>query len=86
MQASLHEEERPAGRTMHSGQVAAVYTNGIAAAPGLRNATGEYNCFLNVVLQCLWHCLPFRQAFMRQGWQQVSLFARMTLHMTLTPC
>lgn len=23
--------------------------------------TGEYNCFLNVIIQCLWHCVAFRQ-------------------------
>jgi hypothetical protein len=26
---------------------------------GLANATGEYNCFLNVVIQCLWSCRDF---------------------------
>ena len=29
--------------------------------PGLRNETGEYNCFLNVIIQCLWRCADFRQ-------------------------
>lgn len=29
------------------------------SAAGLANATGEYNCFLNVVIQCLWHCSDF---------------------------
>lgn len=28
--------------------------------PGLRNESGEFNCFLNVVLQCLWRCADFR--------------------------
>ena len=32
-----------------------------APAPGLTNAAGEYNCFLNVIVQCLWHCGDFRQ-------------------------
>jgi hypothetical protein len=32
-----------------------------AAAPGLQNQTGEYNCFLNVIIQCLWHCRDFRE-------------------------
>ena len=27
---------------------------------GLQNQTGEYNCFLNVIIQCLWHCRDFR--------------------------
>jgi hypothetical protein len=30
------------------------------ATPGLQNQTGEYNCFLNVIVQCLWHCREFR--------------------------
>ena len=29
---------------------------------GLRNDLGLNNCFLNVVLQCLWHAQPFRAA------------------------
>ena len=28
---------------------------------GLRNETGEYNCFLNVIVQCLWRCAEFRR-------------------------
>ena len=32
------------------------------AAPGLTNEAGEYNCFLNVIIQCLWHCADFRAA------------------------
>ncbi|KAL4421489.1 hypothetical protein ABPG75_010780 [Micractinium tetrahymenae] len=28
---------------------------------GLRNEAGEYNCFLNVIIQCLWRCADFRQ-------------------------
>ena len=38
-----------------------------AAAPGLQNQTGEYNCFLNVVVQCLWHCVAFRNGFLALG-------------------
>ena len=30
------------------------------AMPGLQNEAGEYNCFLNVIIQCLWHCQQFR--------------------------
>jgi hypothetical protein len=33
---------------------------GVSAA-GLANQTGEYNCFLNVVVQCLWSCKAFTQ-------------------------
>ena len=28
---------------------------------GLRNEAGDYNCFLNVIIQCLWRCADFRQ-------------------------
>ncbi len=28
---------------------------------GMRNETGEYNCFINVIIQCLWRCAEFRQ-------------------------
>ena len=31
-------------------------------APGLTNEAGEYNCFLNVIIQCLWRCADFRTA------------------------
>ena len=31
--------------------------------PGLQNQIGEYNCFLNVVVQCLWHCREFKRRF-----------------------
>ncbi len=31
------------------------------SAAGLANAVGEYNCFLNVIIQCLWHCKEFRR-------------------------
>ena len=30
------------------------------ALPGLRNEAGEYNCFLNAIVQCLWRCAEFR--------------------------
>ncbi|DBA91345.1 TPA: hypothetical protein ACH3X2_003991 [Trebouxia sp. C0005] len=33
-------------------------------AAGLHNATGEFNCFLNVIVQCLWHCTCFCTAVM----------------------
>lgn len=35
---------------------------------GLQNETGEYNCFLNVILQCLWRCTDFRQ-LVGAGWE-----------------
>lgn len=31
---------------------------------GLRNAGGEYNCFLNVIIQSLWHLRSFRTALL----------------------
>ena len=31
------------------------------ATPGLQNEAGEYNCFLNAIIQCLWRCANFRQ-------------------------
>ena len=42
----------------------AAATEDSSAGPGLQNETGEYNCFLNVVVQCLWHCRAFRDAFL----------------------
>eukprot|EP00668_Euglena_longa_P046480 GGOE01062165.1.p1 GENE.GGOE01062165.1~~GGOE01062165.1.p1 ORF type:complete len:712 (-),score=170.65 GGOE01062165.1:138-2204(-) len=35
----------------------------MAAPKGLANALGRNNCFLNVVIQSLWHTRPFRVAF-----------------------
>ncbi|PIA62439.1 hypothetical protein AQUCO_00200449v1 [Aquilegia coerulea] len=32
---------------------------------GLRNEVGEYNCFLNVIIQSLWHLQRFREEFLR---------------------
>ena len=60
LQASLQETARPVGlaRDRPATGVADV------AMPGLRNETGEYNCFLNVIIQCLWHCSDFRTAVM----------------------
>jgi len=34
---------------------------------GLRNAEGEHNCFLNVLLQGLWALRPVRQALLGSG-------------------
>lgn len=33
---------------------------------GLRNEVGEYNCFLNVIIQSLWHLRRFRDEFLRK--------------------
>ncbi|CAL4912733.1 unnamed protein product [Urochloa decumbens] len=32
---------------------------------GLKNAAGEYNCFLNVIIQSLWHIRRFRYEFLK---------------------
>uniref|UniRef100_A0ACD5WGW4 Uncharacterized protein n=1 Tax=Avena sativa TaxID=4498 RepID=A0ACD5WGW4_AVESA len=32
---------------------------------GLKNAAGEYNCFLNVIIQSLWHLRLFRHKFLK---------------------
>ncbi|WOL03975.1 hypothetical protein Cni_G12695 [Canna indica] len=34
---------------------------------GLRNAVGEYNCFLNVIIQSLWHLKRFRNEFLKNS-------------------
>ena len=38
------------------------------AAGRLRNEIGEYNCFLNVIIQCLWRCAEFRQQVGKTWW------------------
>ena len=35
----------------------------VVATPGLQNEIGEYNCFLNVIIQSLWNCRHFRAPF-----------------------
>ncbi|KAG8388657.1 hypothetical protein BUALT_Bualt02G0148100 [Buddleja alternifolia] len=46
--------------------VAAV--NGVDAyGTGLKNEVGEYNCFLNVIIQSLWHLKRFRDEFLRRS-------------------
>ncbi|KAL1812484.1 hypothetical protein ACET3Z_022549 [Daucus carota] len=34
---------------------------------GLKNEVGEYNCFLNVIIQSLWHITRFREEFLRKS-------------------
>uniref|UniRef100_A0A7N0VE16 USP domain-containing protein n=1 Tax=Kalanchoe fedtschenkoi TaxID=63787 RepID=A0A7N0VE16_KALFE len=34
---------------------------------GLKNETGEYNCFLNVIIQSLWHIRRFRDEFLSRS-------------------
>ena len=46
-----------------AGTAAGEWTSaGAGLGRGLTNETGEYNCFLNVVVQALWHVEPFRRA------------------------
>ncbi|KAL2935906.1 Inactive ubiquitin carboxyl-terminal hydrolase 54 [Bienertia sinuspersici] len=34
---------------------------------GLLNEIGEYNCFLNVIIQSLWHLSQFREEFLKRS-------------------
>eukprot|EP00163_Fabomonas_tropica_P017645 TRINITY_DN3134_c0_g1_i1.p1 TRINITY_DN3134_c0_g1~~TRINITY_DN3134_c0_g1_i1.p1 ORF type:complete len:744 (+),score=74.29 TRINITY_DN3134_c0_g1_i1:264-2495(+) len=43
-----------------------------APQKGLRNTLGQYNCFLNVVIQTLWNLPPFRDAFRRENEDETS--------------
>ncbi|KAK9995942.1 hypothetical protein SO802_020628 [Lithocarpus litseifolius] len=38
-----------------------------AFGTGLQNEVGEYNCFLNVIIQSLWHLRRFRDEFLRKA-------------------
>ncbi|KAL3528300.1 hypothetical protein ACH5RR_007622 [Cinchona calisaya] len=38
-----------------------------AYGTGLKNEVGEYNCFLNVIIQSLWHLRRFRDEFLRRS-------------------
>ena len=54
-------------------QAASGDAGGELALLGLRNEVGEYNCFLNVIIQCLWRCDDFRRQVSRSvcgrvGW------------------
>jgi hypothetical protein len=48
------------------------------ALPGMRNEAGEYNCFINVIIQCLWRCAEFRQQV--AGWDADFRAADPVLH------
>ncbi|KAI3977988.1 hypothetical protein MKX01_032365 [Papaver californicum] len=43
-----------------------VKQDGVLGA-GLQNEVGEYNCFLNVIIQSLWHLQNFRDEFLRKS-------------------
>jgi ubiquitin C-terminal hydrolase len=59
------------GQTRREAPSEAVLPTGMdgVAAPGLQNQAGEYNCFLNAIIQCLWHCREFANcvAYLREG-------------------
>ncbi len=70
MQASLAEERHKKQQLQaHANELTRQMASQqpVSSAPpraGLRNATGEFNCFLNVIIQCLWYCSCFRTAVM----------------------
>ncbi|GMH16830.1 hypothetical protein Nepgr_018671 [Nepenthes gracilis] len=41
------------------------HVNGVGT--GLQNEVGEYNCFLNVIIQSMWHLRRFREEFLRRS-------------------
>ncbi|XP_065876837.1 uncharacterized protein [Euphorbia lathyris] len=41
--------------------------NGTDVGMGLQNNVGEYNCFLNVIIQSLWHLRRFREEFLSRS-------------------
>ncbi|KAK4257147.1 hypothetical protein QN277_006771 [Acacia crassicarpa] len=40
---------------------------GTLLGTGLKNEVGEYNCFLNVIIQSLWHLRRFREEFLSRA-------------------
>ncbi|KAF4367605.1 hypothetical protein F8388_011244 [Cannabis sativa] len=40
---------------------------------GLKNEVGEYNCFLNVIIQSLWHIRRFRDEFLQKTSEHVHI-------------
>ena len=66
LQASIQDVSRPQEARQQALQAVAD-SQAVVPATGLRNATGEYNCFLNVIIQCLWHCGCFRSRI--QSWE-----------------
>ncbi|XP_038725297.1 uncharacterized protein LOC120016543 isoform X2 [Tripterygium wilfordii] len=54
------------GVSLH--EIATENANGIDVyGTGLKNEVGEYNCFLNVIIQSLWHLRWFRDEFLRRS-------------------
>ena len=54
---------------------------------GLSNEPGHNNCFLNVIVQSLWHLKAFRQKFLEMRPQVLfSVQALCGRHLSLQPC
>ncbi len=68
LQASLADDQSELKQAAYASELmrqgAEAGADGVSVV-GLRNATGEYNCFLNVIIQCLWHCHDFRRQVMK---------------------
>ena len=67
IQASLEETQSEQKQAAYANELMRQVNSDEPASTstmGLRNATGEYNCFLNVIIQCLWHCREFRRSVM----------------------
>ena len=60
-QAQQAQQQLPPG-------AAAGLAQGEMVFMGLQNEAGEYNCFLNVIIQCLWRCTDFRQLVSPKSW------------------
>ena len=73
VQASLIETRLPAADMAAARPAAAGAQVSDVATPGLQNDAGEYNCFLNCIIQCLWHCQEFRQHVQRWAPAQVEV-------------
>ncbi|CAN1266010.1 Inactive ubiquitin carboxyl-terminal hydrolase 54 [Linum perenne] len=59
-------EAKSSGGLQH--EVTVVHENGTDVfGSGLKNDVGEYNCFLNVIIQSLWHLRRFRSEFMKRS-------------------
>ncbi|GAQ85003.1 GDP-GTP exchange factor [Klebsormidium nitens] len=56
--------QRPAAQTKSWPSVRVSAAPKPAVGKGLANRSGEYNCFLNVIIQSLWHLVPFRRNVM----------------------
>ncbi len=44
--------------------VGAQVVTGVLKAPRLENPSGDFNCFLNAVVQALWQCAAFRKGLL----------------------